>query len=391
MTLLVPKAYLPGYLAAREHYPELAETYIRHTTEGDPLADTVAEDLSGLAPDEIHAMLGAALDGRGASLSGVPVSLRELLTEAEDVPNWYDRGLARVASRAFLRNSDIVLSALVGGSIVEGFATLISKSFRIRGRIMNMGVRRLKANGMQLIEQYLPGGMEPGGDGWRLTLRVRLVHAQSRRFLLRSDEWDQDRYGMPISAAHVLLAGAAFSGRLMQHTAALGGDFTQEERDAYVHVWRYTGLLMGIPEEILFYDEASALRAFRVGAMCEPPADDDAIIMANSIVNSAPVIVGINEPAERRRLARVVTQTSRELIGDELADTFLFPKRRRKMIPWMRFKNRSRRILQKTLPRWAGKHDLARFEYLVDFASFDKLEHSYRLPTSLHDEDSADW
>ena len=198
---------------------------------------------------------------------------------------------------------------------------------------MNTGVRRLKANGMQLVEQYLPGGMEPWGDGWRLTLRVRLVHAQSRRLLLRSDEWNQDRYGMPISTAHLLLAGAAFSGRLMRHTAELGGDFTQEEREAYVHVWRYTGLLIGIPEEIVFHDEASALRVFRVGAMCEPPADDDAIIMANSIVNSAPVIIGVSEPAKRRRMARVVTQTSRELIGDELADTLRFPTRRRKVIP----------------------------------------------------------
>ena len=387
----IPEVYLPGHLAAREHDPELAEAYIRHTTEGDPLADAVAEDLSGLAPSEVHAMLAGALDGPGAPPSSVPESLRELLCEVNNVPGWYDGGLARVASRAFLRNSDIVLSALVGGSIVEGFGTLISKSFRIRGRIMNMGVRRLKANGMQLVEQYLPGGMDPGGDGWRLTLRVRMVHAQSRRLLLRSDEWDQDRYGMPISAAHVLLAGAAFSGRLMQHTAALGGDFTHEEREAYVHVWRYTGLLMGIPEEILFHDEASALRVFRVGAMCEPPADDDAIIMANSIVNGAPVIVGVSEPAERRKMARVVTQTSRELIGDELADTFRFPTRRRKVIPWMRFKNRSRRIVRKTLPGWAGRLDLARFKYLLDFASFDKLEHSYKLPTSLYDEDSEDW
>ena len=189
----------------------------------------------------------------------------------------------------------------------------------------------------------------------------------------------------------MLLAGAAFSGRLMQHTSTLGGDFTQEEREAYVHVWRYTGLLMGIPEEILFHDEASALRTFRVGTMCEPPADDDAIIMANSIVNSAPVIVGISEPVERREMARVVTQISRELIGNELADTFLFPARRRKAIPWMRFKNRGRRVVRKVLPRWARKHDLDRFKYLLDFASFDKLEHSYRLPTSLYDEDSADW
>ncbi len=44
-----------------------------------------------------------------------------------------------------------------------------------------------------------------------------------------------------ISVAHVLLAGSAFFGRLMQHVSTLGGAFTQEERDAYVHVWRYRG------------------------------------------------------------------------------------------------------------------------------------------------------
>lgn len=391
MTLRIPGAYQPGYLVAREHDPELAEAYIRHTTVGDPLADAAVEDLSALAPGEVHAMLARVLDDPGAPLPGVPESLSEFVAEANNIPGWYDGGLAHIASRAFLRNSDIVLSALVGGSIVEGFATLISKSFRIRGRVMNLGVRRLKANGMQLVEQYLPGGMEPGGDGWRLTLRVRLVHAQSRRLLVHSDEWDRDRYGMPISAAHVLLAGAVFSGRLMRHVAALGGDFTREEREAYVHVWRYTGLLMGIPEEILFHDQASALRVFRVGSLCEPPADYDGIIMANSIVNSAPVIVGVNEPAERMKMARVVTQASRELIGDELADTFLFPTRRRKVIPWMRLKNRIRRILRKTLPRSARKRDLARFENLMDFASFDDWTHSYKLPTALHDEDSAEW
>ena len=40
---------------------------------------------------------------------------------------------------------------------------------------------------------------------------------------------------------------------------------------------------------------------------------------------------------------------------------------------------------------WARKHDFARFQYLMDFTSFDKPEHSYKLPTSLHDEDSSEW
>ncbi|MXW11215.1 MAG: DUF2236 domain-containing protein [Gammaproteobacteria bacterium] len=389
--LEVPGAYVAGYEAARQHDPELAEAYVRNTMIGDPLADAVVRDLSDLDPGELHQTLAQALDNPHAPQTGAPDSLVEFVEYSTAVPDWFDADIARMASRAFLRNSDIVLAALVGGSIVEGFSTLISKSFRIRGRVTNSGVRRLKQNGMQLVEQYLPGGMEPGGDGWRLTLRVRLVHAQSRYLINQSDEWDHDRLGEPISAAHVLLAGAAFSGRLMRHVATLGGDFSTEEREAYIHVWRYTGLLMGIPEDLIFDDEASACRAFEIGSMCEPPADLDAIIMANSIVNSAPVIIGVTDPAERRKMARVVTQASRELIGEKLADSFLFPTRRRKVIPWMRIQNRSRGVIRKVLPRLGAKQDRARFDTLMEFAGFEKLRYSYRLPTALHDEHSSDW
>lgn len=387
----IPRAYVAGYETARLVDPRLAEAYIRHTTIGDPLADAVVEDLSALAPGAVHSMLARALQASGPTPSEMPDSLAEFVAHASAVPDWFDPEIARVASTAFLRNSDIVLAALVGGSIVEGFSTLISKSFRIRGRVLSAGVRRLKQNGMQLLEQYLPGGMDPGGDGWRLTLRVRLVHAQSRYLIKQSDEWDHEEYGEPVSAAHVLLAGAAFSGRLMRHTATLGGDFNREEREAYIHVWRYTGHLIGIPDELLFDDEASACHAFEIGSLCEPPADLDAIIMANSIVNSAPVIIGVSEPVERRKMARFVTQVSRELIGDELADEFRFPRRKRRVVPVMRFKNRFRRIVEKTFPRLRKKRELERFVALTNFASFDANEFSYRLPTTLHDEDSADW
>ena len=39
----------------------------------------------------------------------------------------------------------------------------------------------------------MPGGLEPGGDGWKLSLRIRLVHAQSRKLIREtSDEWDAE-------------------------------------------------------------------------------------------------------------------------------------------------------------------------------------------------------
>ncbi|MYE15025.1 MAG: DUF2236 domain-containing protein [Gemmatimonadetes bacterium] len=387
----IPSAYAAGYERARALDPRLATAYIRHTTVGDPLADAVIRDLGSLSPEEIHETLASVLEGPDASRRGVPDSLLAFVQEARRVPEWFDRRRARVASQAFLRNSDIVLAALVGGSIVEGFSTLISKSFRIRGRLVVAAIRRLKHNGMQLVEQYLPGGMEPDGDGWRLTLRARLVHAQSRHLLNGSEEWDRERYGTPLSAAHILLAGSAFSGRLMGHVATLGGDFTTEEREAFIHVWRYAGLLFGIPEEILFQDEASAVRTFEVGRMCEPPTDDDGIIMANSVVNSAPIIVGVKAPPERRKMARTVTQVSRELIGDKLADSLLFPRRKRKMVPWLRLRHRARRMVGRVLPGLAARQDQDRFEALMQFASFDEFEHSYKLPTALHDERSSDW
>ena len=391
MAITIPSAYADGYETARRMEPALAEAYIRHTHIGDPLADAVAEDLVSLPSNQVHALLARVLQDPEKLPADAPESLRHFMASVHVVPDWFDEEIARVASRAFLRNSDLVLAALVGGSIVEGFATLISKSFRIRGRVMASGVRRLKQNGLQLIEQYLPGGMSPLGDGWRLTIRVRLVHAQSRLLISQSDEWNRERYGLPISAATVLLAGAAFSGRLMEHVASLGGDFSREEREAYVHVWRYTGLLIGIPPEILFEDEASAVRAFELGRLCEPPPDEDAIIMANSIVNSAPLVIGINDPAERRKLARYVYRVSRELIGDRLSDAFLFPTHRRQVLPYFRMRSRTKRFLGRTVPSWRQKHDLQRFNTLIDFVNLGRLEHSYSLPTALHDEHSSEW
>lgn len=336
-------------------------------------------------------MLAKALGDPRDLPAEAPDSLRRFMAAAADVPDWFDEEIAMVASRAFLRNWDIVLSALVGGSIVEGFSTLISKSFRIRGRVLNSGVRRLKQNGLQLVEQYLPGGMSPMGDGWRLTLRVRLVHAQSRLLIRQSDEWNEEQYGQPISAATMLLAGSAFSGRLMQHVAALGGDFSREEREAYVHVWRYTGFLMGIPEDVLFRDEASAVRTFELARLCEPPPDEDAIIMANAIINSAPVVIGITEPRARRKLAKYAYRVSKGLIGEDLAEQFNFPKVGPTTVPFIRLRNRIQRRVGRLVPRWRAKKNKERFMAMMDFVDLGATEISYKLPRTIHDEDAPDW
>ena len=389
----IPACYVDGYKAARALDSDLAERYIRYTTQGDPLADQAVEQLAAIVePRHVHRTISRTVDRHHDPPKDTPEALRELIESSAVVPDWFDPEIAMTATRAFLRNSDMVLGGLVGGAIVEGFSTLISKSFRIRSRIILNGVRRLKQNTLQLTEQFMPGGLEPGGDAWKLSLRIRLVHAQSRMLLKQSEEWDAAEHGLPLSAAHMLLGAAAFSGRLMHHVGRLGGDFSQEEKEAYVHVWRYTGLVMGIPEAIMFRDEASALRTFEIAATCEPPPDLDAIIMANSIVNSAPILLGFTDTEERREMAAFIYQVSRELIGNDLADSFRFPKSRFvKQVPLLFLRNRAEKAAVKLLPRLFANRSIKRFNALLDASDLGEIEHSYALPTTLYDEDSRDW
>ena len=214
---------------------------------------------------------------------------------------WYDRSVAQHGCRVFLRNSTQFLTAFSAGAIVDGFVTMISKSFAITGRMINDGVRRLKQNLRHLLDIFHPRGVEPSEDGLKLTLRIRFVHAKIRALIDKSEEWEHDAWGVSVNAAHLALATAAFSARLTQFAQMLGAELdNKDDREAFMAVWCYDAWLMGVPETLLFHSQEEGLRLFEVGTTCEPPPDEDAIALANCIVNSAPVVIGITEPKAPR-------------------------------------------------------------------------------------------
>ena len=161
----IPTAYAAGYRAARAIDPEVAAAYIRHTTQADPPADRVVEDLATADPPvNVHSVIGAALNAPTNPPKNVPESLRDLVSDLCVVPDWYDPQVAQRASLAFIRNSNIVPAALAGAAIVEGFSTLISKSFRVRGRVTDNGIRRLRQN---LLHSRRPVPSRRHGTGGR--------------------------------------------------------------------------------------------------------------------------------------------------------------------------------------------------------------------------------
>ena len=391
----IPTDYLPGYERALTLDPDVASNYIAHTTVGDPDADALMDHLAAMEkakPGSTAHLIHGAMEQDEEVLADAPPILRDFFSKMDTPPDWVDLSAFTPAIRMFFRHSSLILGAFAGGTLVEGFATNISKSFFATGRVRDRGVRRLKQNNRHLVEIFMPGGLDREGDGWKLSVRIRLIHAQIRRLLSRSDEWDTEAWGTPISSAHLGFAITAFSARLLYHLKRLGGKYTDEEANSFMAVWRYTGHLMGIPETILFRDRAEALKLFEVGGMCEPPPDFESVAMANALVNSAPLIVGIDDPATRRGLAKYVFKISRALIGNDLANQLKYPPDSTLGVLLMyRLQERYGPVMRRVIPALGKAGASSNFAYLLEASAFDEAGISYRLPDHVHAEESSRW
>ncbi len=391
--MITPTDYLANYGAARLQNPVVADNYVAHTTIGDPVADEALAALAEIGPREAHRLVQLGLDDPySAELDCAPAAVREFFDSAKTVPEWAANANFQPGIRMFHRNSQLVLGAMVGGTLVEGFSTNIAKSFFITGRLREHGVRRLQQNNRHMVEIFIPGGLEIGGDGWKLSVRVRLIHGQVRRLLDMSGEWDKSAWGVPISAAHVGFAITAFSARLVGHLKGLGARFNEAERASFMQVWRYAGYLMGIPESILFKDEKEALEIFRVGGVCEPDPGPESIAMANSLVNSAPLIVGISDPHARGSLSKYIYVISRALIGKSLANRLKYPRNPTfGVLQWFRLQKRYARYVGWIVPGYARTQSFNEFTALLEVSAFDEEGISYKLPDHVYDEEGGEW
>ncbi len=390
--LIIPEAYKPGYPEARAIDADLTDRFVEHLWIGDPLVDPVMHDIGGLTRAETARIVRGIIEQDDAILRDSPQSAQDLVNVLSTTPDWYDQESALLGCKAYVRSSGDILAAFVGGAIVEGFSTLISKSFAITGRLIEDGVRRLKQNIRHLTDIFLPYGVEPGGDGWKATLRLRLVHGRVRWLFSDTPEWERESWGIPISAAHIGIASACFSARLIRHAQQIGAMFSDEECAGIMAVWCYTGYIMGVPDPLQFYNQDQAARLFEVGRTCEPEPDFDAIALANCIINSAPVVVGVSHPVERAKTARFLYGASRELIGDSLADRLRFPARRGlPILPWIRSKARAERVLGKVFPAWRKRRDAADFQRALELAFVSQSQLSYGLPDHVQAEYSSNW
>ena len=369
--LKIPSAYQAGYEKAVALGPDLAAKYIEHTVADDPVADAVIEALSPFSHQETHRFINAGLEQDAKTLAAAPRPLRDFFEELESPPAWFDRDAALPCRRAFHGNSDMFITAFVVVTL-RNFTSLMSKVFFMTGQVTTQqGLRRIRENLRYLIEMMmLPGALERQGEGWKLSVRIRLVHAQVRRQLRTSGQWDESIYGTPISAANLALASANFSASMIQDVTRLGADLNADARAAIMQIWRYASWLIGTPEALLFDgDEADTTAFSRIAHLCEPLPNPESVLISNAMVRALPELARLTDPVAKRAMVDHAYRVSRALLGDEVADQLRLPRQRTVgLLTWLRCKRRLYRVFRLVAPRVAGKWSIDPFVRLLDVA-----------------------
>lgn len=295
---MTPTRYLDTPSVRAMYGTKLVERFGAALSRTDAPGDAVVLAFKALPSGQGWRQLQQALEG---SLEGVHPAIAAFVRDASVTPEWVDRQLVDRAGATLLRAGP--LGGLVLGlySLPYGYASPGgNKPLAFSGRLREQAPRRLMETARFVHAVALPGGMRVGGDGWKTTLKVRVMHAQVRRLLWDSGRWDEARWGIPINQHDLVATALLFSVVVLDGFRKLGLRLERDEAEGYVHLWRYVGWLMGAEEALLPESEADGLRLGELMQVTQGEPDDDSRALTEALMGWG--LKAARSPWERRRV-----------------------------------------------------------------------------------------
>ncbi len=306
---------------ARLKFGELADLSFNYLMEGDPLADAVVDAFSGLPKGEGHKQLELALAGGIASVQNAPSALVELFQSVQDTAsiNWKE---IEAGQKALIRpgiNAGIVLIA--GALMADYWSPPFSKPLTLTGTLVENTAHRLLQTTAWWLEAHTPGGMRPEGEGFKTTLRVRVIHAHVRHMLGKSGLWKTENWGVPINQSDLLFQTAGFTYLAIRALRQMGHRLSREEQDGIYALWRHVGSVLGIHAELVKRINAQDMKQFwDLWFLTNPPPDNDCRALAK-----ASIFAGETNSPWQRFLYRMIdapllSMYARNFLGGRVAN-----------------------------------------------------------------------
>ena len=320
----LPSAYSAPQGAEAAHGGR-AGKYIDFLWSADPLADAAMQEFASMPEGEWRALLDLALMKGIENVPSAPEPLRALFQQLEHVPFWVDRERCNLGGATFLRcRLGFAVLAMLSLPLIYSWPAG-NKALALSGQLMHRASQRLKDTTRYVFAVCQPDGLSRFSEGFAMTVRVRLIHAQVRRLLFQSGQWHDDAWGAPINQCHMAGTNLMFSVGVLDGLSRLGYRFEQVEREALVHLWRYAGYLLGVDSELLIADEFEGNRLLDLMFSFEPVPDDDSRALVDALMQTSyDYVRGFK--AGRCCSVNLCYGMSQALIGDEHAAALGYPK-----------------------------------------------------------------
>lgn len=361
------------------------EHLARHYNIGDELgyaAYLALRNVEG-APGPGRKMFLHALEHGIDSFEGAPPELVNLFKSVDDVPDWVDWDQLHRGSVAYWRVGKLTVMALAYAAIGAGFRTYGGS----RELVLSRRLIERDQVGRRLIETLRwaanaskPDGMRRQADGFRMTMKVRMMHAAVRYHCSRSPHWDWNDWGISVdNVSAVYTMGTLFTEAVIDALGKGGIRLSDAERDDIVALWRYIGYVMGVPDDINFTDWADLKQKSGIIRMLEHPADDGCRALMRSLINYMceekiegyhvlpPFVDERLSPAQKKTLTYGLM---RAWAGDDICEQLAVPDNRlRHLVPAARplisIYDRVRRRLPSYDDEAAARRSIAEFDVAI--------------------------
>ena len=298
-------------------------TYRRYMNAADPAADAVAAAFAKLPAGRGRQMLDMALAHGIAAVSDAPPALVEFFAQIDALPAWADWKHIDRGGLLFLRSGMVGIAALSLACLPMMYRSPVgNKPLVFTGQLLRRAPRRLAETARFMLETSRPGGLHRSAEGFAMTVRVRLMHAQVRRLLRQSGRWNA-AWGEPVNQLYMAGTGITLSAVFLRSLRRLGFLVSRGDAAALMALWRYSSHLMGVMPELQCSTEAEGLRVIEFMAEFEGAPDDDSRALMNAVM-TAPYMPGLERYTWRVPMAY---DLSRELVGEALADALGYPPR----------------------------------------------------------------
>lgn len=254
--------------------------------EGDKLADELVAWMHEFGMARAWPLFERALSAPGDLADSTPAALRQFVSQTAAWPDWVREGLMREGAQALRGTGLQGMMVLRDAGLMAGYqASAINQTLVMTGSLHKGAQRRVAETTSWWLACMQEGGMAPGGPGFMMTLRVRVMHALVRHQLSQSPKWDAAKLGLPVNQLDMQATYLAFSVVQLLSLKTTGVWLSKRESAAVMHLWRYIGWLMGVGERYLCEDEQRGRTLLYQNVLSQAPADETSVLLGQALMD----------------------------------------------------------------------------------------------------------